>query len=105
MSNEAFVTYRAFGAAGDGKTNDMAAIAAAHAYANAHQLPVRADEGAVYYIGEIQESAVICTDTDWTGAQFVIDDSIIDVAHRQMHVFCVRSTHAPYPLTGLGALK
>lgn len=105
MSNEAFVTYRAFGAAGDGKTNDMAAIAAAHAYANAHQLPVRADEGAVYYIGEIQESAVICTDTDWTGAQFMIDDSLIDVAHRQKHVFCVRSTQAPYPLTGLGALK
>ena len=36
-----FVTYEAFGAVGDGVTDDAAAIAAAHAYANEHHLPVK----------------------------------------------------------------
>ena len=36
-----FVTYEAFGAVGDGKTDDAAAIVSAHAYANEHNLPVR----------------------------------------------------------------
>ena len=105
MSCESFVTYRAFGAAGDGKQNDMPAIVAAHAYANEHDLPVRGDEGAVYYIGEIAQTAAICTDTDWTGAKFIIDDSIIDVDHRETAVFCVRSRLEPYALSGIGALK
>ena len=65
MSCESFVTYRALGAAGDGKQNDMPAIVAAHAYANEHDLPVRGDEGAVYYIGEIAETAAICDFDNW----------------------------------------
>lgn len=105
MSSEKSVSYRAFGAAGDGKQNDIAAIAAAHAYANVNLLPVRADEGAVYYIGEIAEPAIICTDTDWTGAKFIIDDSIIDVEHRTTPVFRIESALAPYPLVGLSPLK
>ena len=47
-----FVSYKAFGAKGDGKTDDLAAIIAAHEYANEHHLPVKADEDAVYYIGD-----------------------------------------------------
>ncbi|MBO5254113.1 MAG: hypothetical protein J6C51_09255, partial [Clostridia bacterium] len=47
--------------------DDAAAIAAAHAYANEHRLPVRADAGDTYYIASHAASAVIRTDTDWTG--------------------------------------
>ena len=45
-----FITYEAFGAIGDGVTDDMPAIAKAHAEANRLGLPVKAKEGAVYYI-------------------------------------------------------
>ena len=44
------VHYSDFGAKGDGKTDDIDAIAAAHAFANQHGLLVKADEGATYYI-------------------------------------------------------
>ena len=36
-----FITYERFGARGDGKTDDIDAIIAAHEYANEHNLPVR----------------------------------------------------------------
>ena len=48
-----FVTYEAFGAVGDGVTDDTAAIVAAHAYANEHGLPVKTDPDATYYIGGV----------------------------------------------------
>ncbi len=47
-----FVQYGDFGASGDGKTDDIDAIAAAHAFANQQDLPVKADEEATYHIGE-----------------------------------------------------
>src|SRR5690554_4438787 len=59
------VRYRDFGAKGDGKTEDIEAIAAAHAFANQAGLTVKADEGAVYYIGGKARTAVIQTDTDF----------------------------------------
>lgn len=74
-----YVTYEQFGAVGDGVTEDFAAIYAAHEYANANGLTVKAKEGAHYYIhdthvdGEVRE-AVIKTDVDWGGARFTIDD-------------------------------
>src|SRR3982751_3882587 len=45
-----WVTYGDFGALGDGKTDDIEAIAATHAVANQNALPVKADEGKTYYI-------------------------------------------------------
>ena len=39
------VRYSDFGARGDGKTDDIVAIAATHAFANQHGLRVKADEG------------------------------------------------------------
>ena len=45
-----YVTYEQFGAVGDGVSEDFAAIYAAHEYANAKRLPVKAREGAKYYI-------------------------------------------------------
>ncbi|MBO4749433.1 MAG: hypothetical protein J5546_03890 [Lachnospiraceae bacterium] len=74
-----YVTYRAFGAKGDGKTDDYDAIVATHKYANENNKAVKADKGAVYYIGHMDASnpagAEIKTPTDWTGAEFIIDDS------------------------------
>src|SRR5680860_1411838 len=46
-----YVRYSDFGAKGDGKTDDIDAIAAAHAIANQEGLSVKADKGAIYYIG------------------------------------------------------
>jgi len=101
-----FVTYRAFGAKGDGKSDDFAAIAAAHAYANEHRLPVRADAGDTYYIAPHAASAVIRTDTDWTGAAFIIDDSTRSVEDRRHQVFVVEreaEVSVPLGITSLSA--
>ncbi|MBE6560747.1 MAG: hypothetical protein E7662_06450 [Ruminococcaceae bacterium] len=97
-----FVSYKAFGAKGDGKTDDLAAIIAAHEYANEHHLPVKADEGAVYYIGDADAGAVIKTDTDWTGASFLLDDLAVNPTNGNRHVciFNVHSYKEPYSLTG-----
>lgn len=72
-----YVRYSEFGAKGDGSTDDFDAIVKTHEYANEHSLPVKADEGAVYYIGISEKTAEIKTDTDWTGAEFIVDDSLI----------------------------
>ena len=72
------VRYSDFGAVGDGVTDDGKAIRTAHAIANARNLPVKADEDMTYYIAASADSAVIQTDTDWTGASFIIDDREID---------------------------
>jgi hypothetical protein len=73
-SPDGFVRYSDFGAKGDGKTDDIEAIVAAHAFANEKGLPVKADEGATYYIGGKNRTAVIRTNTDFGTAAFVIDD-------------------------------
>jgi len=69
-----YITYEMFGAVGDGQTCDMPAIVKAHEEANRQGLPVRAKEGAVYYISPKALTAQISTSTDWTGARFIIDD-------------------------------
>ena len=73
-SSKNAVYYKDFGAKGDGKTDDMKAIAKAHEYANQHGLPVYAEEGATYYLATTEITIKIQTDTDWTGAKFIIDD-------------------------------
>ena len=70
-----WVRYRDFGAKGDGKTDDIDVIAAAHAFANQQRLPVKADEGATYYISGKERTAVIRTDTDFGTAAIIIDDT------------------------------
>ncbi len=85
------VTYEAFGARGDGVTNDLPAIVAAHNFANYYDLCVRAKYGATYYISDIAESAVIATRTIWSGANFIIDDSNIGAAEKDKYVFIVSS--------------
>ncbi|MBE6560240.1 MAG: hypothetical protein E7662_03875 [Ruminococcaceae bacterium] len=102
---QAYITYELFGAKGDGKTNDIAAIIAAHDYANAHKLPVIAHAGATYYIGNAAKGAVIKTDTDWTGASFILDDTEVPLHERGVSIFTIIADKAPYMLEGLTSLK
>ncbi len=97
------VRYSDFGAKGDGKTDDIDAIAAAHAFANQHNLPVKADEGATYYIGGKERTAVIRTDTDFGTAAFLIDDT--NVENRNASVFMVSSSREPFTLETISSLK
>ena len=97
------VRYSDFGARGDGKTDDMDAIAAAHAVANQYALLVKADEGATYYIGGKNRTAVIRTDTDFCTASFIIDDT--GVQNRNSHVFLVNSNLRPFKPEGISSLK
>ena len=97
------VRYSDFGATGDGKTDDIDAIAATHAFANQHSLPVKADDGAVYYIGGNNRTAVVRTDTDFGTASFIIDDT--NVQNRNSHVFMVSSSLQPFRLEGISSLE
>ena len=98
-----FVRYSDLGAGGDGKTDDMASIAATHAFANQHGLPVKADESASYYISGKDLTAVIRTDTDFGTADFIIDDSCVQ--NRNGHIFLVSSSLKPFRPEGITSLK
>lgn len=97
------VRYSQFGAKGDGQTDDFEAIVQAHQFANEHDLPVKADDGATYYIGGRNRTAVIQTDTDFGTASFLIDDT--DVENRGAHVFLVSSKRQPFQLEGVSSLE
>jgi hypothetical protein len=103
FKNKGFVRYSDFGAKGDGKTDDIDAIAAAHAFANQQGLPVKADEGATYYIGGKNRTAMIRTDTDFGTAAFIIDDR--EVKDRNINVFMVNSERQPFKPEGISSLK
>ena len=103
IKDNGMVRYSDFGARGDGKTDDIDAIAAAHAFANQYGLPVKADEEATYYIGGKNRTAVIRTDTDFGAAAFIIDDS--DVQNRNTHVFLIGSSLKSYRPEGIASLK
>ena len=76
-----YVTYEDFGAVGDGKTEDFAAICKTHEYANKHKLTVKGTPGKTYYIRDTKcgtdevHTAIIKTNVDWCGAHFIIDDT------------------------------
>ncbi len=97
------VHYSDFGAKGDGKIDDIDAIAATHAFANLHQLFVKADAGATYYIGGKDITAIIQTDTDFGTASFIIDDR--EVENRNASVFMVSSKLKPFKLENISSLK
>ena len=89
-----FVSYKDFGAVGDGKTNDFFAIKAAHEFANKNGLPVRAGKaGMTFLIREteidgVADSIKIETDTNWCGATIVIDDTDVSWCEGTKKQFC-----------------
>ncbi len=97
------VTYEAFGARGDGETDDLPAIVEAHAFANERGLPVHARDGATYYISGRKLTAIVQTDTDFGTAHFIIDDTRLE-NHRSW-VFEVRPSRRPIQLEGVTSLK
>ena len=70
-------------------TDDFGAIMKTHIYANENKLNVFADSGGKYYIGALSlgKTAVIKTNTDWTGAEFIIDDTLPSIEKREHSVF------------------
>jgi len=98
-----FVSYSDFGAKGDGKTDDINAIAATHAFANQNGLNVKGDEGATYYISGKDLTANIRTDTDFGTATFIIDDT--EVQNRNQNIFLVSSGLKPFRPEGISSLK
>ncbi len=79
--------YDDFGAVGDGKTDDYAAIYDAHVYANECGQKVVATSGKTYYLSnatakvdgkDVITTIPIRTDVDWTGASFIIDDTDVN---------------------------
>ncbi len=97
------VRYSDFGAKGNGKDDDMDAIAATHAFANEHGLRVRADAGATYYIGGNERTANIRTDTDFGTASFIIDDT--EVQNHRAAIFLVTSDLQSFKVNELASLR
>lgn len=93
-----FVTYEAFGAKGDGVTDDSAAIRAAHMHANATHTAVKTDNTATYYIGALDSAIPIMTDVYFGSSNFIIDDSELPLEKRGVSVFKVVSEHEPIKL-------
>jgi hypothetical protein len=91
------ITYEEFGAVGDGVTDDLPAIVAAHAFANENKLHVRTKPDAVYHLGTRNLTAVIQTDTDWNTSRFIVDDSQ-GVQSRGQNIFRVTSRLQPASL-------
>ena len=84
-SGETKLTYECFGAKGDGKTDDALAIKRTHEFANNEYaskglyITVYGTKGKTYYMSTGSKSSKsitirIATDTDWQGANFIIDD-------------------------------
>lgn len=103
FQNKGFVDYESFGAKGDGKTDDIDAIVAAHAYANKFNLPVKTKDGAIYYISGKNHKAEIRTSTDFGTSKFIIDDSNVEKVNDP--VFLVNSTLTQVKLNGVKTLK
>ena len=91
-----FITYEEFGAVGDGVTDDFSAIIAAHEAATREDLPVRGRCGATYHLGNTPRTAIITTDTDWTGATFIADHRDLSVIKEPL--FRVEPSVEPYPI-------
>ena len=92
-----YVTYEAFGAVGDGKTDDFEAIVKTHEFANKNGKSVFANETATYYIGGADKTAYVMTDTSWSTAHFIIDDTAVE--NRSAWVFNVAPSKGAYSIT------
>ena len=97
-----YISYEKYGAKGDGVTDDLPAIVAAHKAANELGLPVRARRGATYYIGGENLTATIKTDTYWGQACFIIDDRAVE--NRRSPVFRIEPSQKAFPVKGVKSL-
>jgi hypothetical protein len=97
------VYYNDFGARGDGKSDDIDAIAATHAFANQQGYSVKADNQATYYISGKKRIANIQTNTNFGTAAFIIDDT--EVEDRTAPVFIITSNLSPYKVERISSLK
>lgn len=97
------VRYSDLGAKGDGVTDDIDVITATHAFANLHGLSVKADDGATYYIGGKDRTAIIQTNTDFGTSAFIIDDT--EVKNRNASVFTISSGMKPFKMETISSLK
>ena len=104
-SQQKYVTYGEHGAVGDGVTDDLAAIVKAHAAANEAGLPVKAEAGKTYYIGASTQTAQIQTDTDWSDAKFIIDDTKVEGRNRNIQIFSITSKLPTARITTIPTLK
>ena len=95
---QAEVYYSDFGAIGDGVVDDFDSIYAAHEYANEHNMKVKADKGAAYYIGAHTETVIVKTNTDWGNADFIMDDTKVSKQDKGYNVFEIRSDTSSYDL-------
>ena len=93
-----YLSYEQFGAVGDGITDDFDAIIATHAEANKTGTPVKARDGAKYYLGKAA-TAMIMTDVDFGEAEFVIDDTVITPEERSAPIFKLASGYKKYDVT------
>ena len=100
------LTYSAYGAVGDGVTDDFLAIKATHAYANANGLTVYADEGKTYNLGQHNDVITIMTDTVWEGATFIFDDRTLaaSTAIRGRSIFNLAPDNSSYSVRINGGL-
>jgi hypothetical protein len=98
-----WVCYGDFGAKGDGVANDIVAIAATHEFANKHNLTVKADDKATYYIGGKKCTVSIQTNTQFGKAAFIIDDT--EVEDRNAHIFSVNSVKQSFKPKNITSLK
>ncbi len=71
------VSYKEFGAVGDGVTDDSAAIRAAHEFANKGGQLVVAESNKTYYIAGPCDTISVKTNVDWGGCKFIFDDTIV----------------------------
>ena len=102
------IKYSDYGAVGDGVTDDSEAIRRAHEAANCFKLPVEGQSGKTYYIGVLQSTIPIKTDTNWNGAKFIFDDRQIrwdDSKLRNVQVFTVAPNTSAKSVTVPTALK
>ena len=97
------VEYEQFGAKGDSKTDDRAAIIAAHEAANRLGASVRAKDGATYYVASDVGTAVVKTDVDFGTAKFVIDDTKVKKVYSPL--FCVEAGSPKFSVEGVKSLK
>lgn len=101
------ICYSDYGAVGDGVTDDYEAIKAAHDRANKTGQTVVAESGKTYYLGQHGVPITVKTDTVWSGATFIIDDSDIlpSDSVRNAAVFFIDRDSYAMPVNGITSLS